>query len=484
MLNPKVWAPLLAGIFLVYQIYATATLHMPPPPSSPGYHSYSGRVMGHRAIAELSAALGLPVQRHRAPLLEFFEREPSRYRLLMIQPDMRKLSIKDNTLAKLGAWIRRGGECVLVSAAVTPEEAVRRMAYADPYADPEEIEADLRENFSSEEWEVAFGTDLLDVLGLEDLSVAFPEPGEADADRPEDEAWILRRRELNYERAEVQLAADATGSLQHVATAPLTLGLPAQAPRGFRGASAEQARGQLTVTASEAGPVPIALEFGLEKGSITFVSEPALFQNAGISQNDNAIAAFRLAAGSGNRTLVIDEYLHGLFPEGDPRALFSAYPFGVILLFMLGAAGTWAWSQGIRFGPPLADPPPPRRSIIEYVEAMARLFRRSRKRRIVLQTLRDGLLADLRSALHMPHGAPVENIAAKLAYAQPAAAERLTQALNNTDAALQTGGAISEKTLLQLEKELDSCRIPHLPRMQAKSGPPNSMRAPGTKLAR
>jgi hypothetical protein len=204
--------------------------------------------------------------------------------------------------------------------------------------------------------------------------------------------------------------------------------------------------------------VPIALAFKQGLGRVVLVSEPTLFNNIGLGEADNAVLACRLALGAGERPIVFDEYYHGALSGLGASALVGVFPYGAVAAFVLLATIIWAWSNGVRFGPPLDAPAESRRNILEYVDAMARLFQRGAKRAFVLRTNREGLLEELRRELHLASGSPSDIVRRRLLHADEARGRRLDEVLNEVDRVLVAGQPVSETELHHFQERLETCR--------------------------
>ena len=158
----------------------------------------------------------------------------------------------------------------------------------------------------------------------------------------------------------------------------------------------------------------------------------------------------------------------------------------------------WLWRQARFLGPPLGTVPVSRRSVREYVEAMARFFKRgARGRRFMLAEVRRGVLWSLRrktgavrqqdswsvrenfqpgsgggktgtvetrqrppAGVQRPTSGESESpeaILAVLARHDPQACGRLREALAQADRILAGGSKVSDREILQAVKGLADC---------------------------
>lgn len=441
---------LILGAVLATVAREAYELAVPPSHRTPAPNSFSGRINGHRGLVEVLDSLGLEVSRG----FDFFARpgaawEATGSRVLIIEPSL-MLMDREQALVDAGVpWVESGGELLIVSEALDLLDTMR--ARRDGARGP--AERDWRQT------EALLGErGLVKSLGFEDLRVA------ARPRRSRDRAWheydVVRLDRLAFARPEVPHALEASGTLSGIVADVETVYLPDGRPRGFTGGDIERADGVIYALHEGGARYPVALSFAVGDGRVTLASEPALFHNLGLKSGDNAVVAARLAAGDGNRGIVYDEYFHGAMPVGRPLVLFGIFPYGVIAGSILLAAAIAAWASGVRFGPPLADPPPSRRSILEYVDAMARLFMRSGRHRFVLHACMTGVLDDIREEFFLPHGTPPERILHALERRDAERAARLRTALDDAKKTLRESGRLSRARLAKLQGTLEACRTP------------------------
>ena len=446
-------------------------------------HSYSGLVVGHRALFELTEHFGHDAQRWRAAPERLFEGDR---RVLLINPSIPALELEKRYLIKMDEWIQAGGEVVLVA----DELDVHRVLGAPPGAgngDGDEEEEDERPPWDAESFlleEYIGEPELLARLGVSNLRVTDgPGPsglgplisGSQRAERFQTDRFVRDRLE-DARLAEEAYEARFTGAFEHLDGAAETLSLPAARVRHLQGGGLEDAVGRIEVLLDRNGngepdAVPIAAMFAHGAGHSVIVSEPALVNNLGLTQEDNAVAAYHLAVGGGGREIVFDEYYLGNMRVDSAFALVGMYPFSVIVLSVLAAAGVWARFAGVQFGAPIPPRAASRRSIGEYVDAMARLFYRGRKARYALSICRDGVLDEIREELLLPHGSKEGAILGRLARMDPSRAERLDTALRQAAAAIKAEYGPTPVELIQLQENLEACRSPETDKPSKKANP-------------
>jgi hypothetical protein len=131
-----------------------------------------------------------------------------------------------------------------------------------------------------------------------------------------------------------------------------------------------------------------AVLFGVEHGEgyIYVSSATHPFTNAGLRDANNVALVLNVLrhVPTGGRIL-FDEYHHGYFTPPSLRSLLLGTAWGQALLYVLAVLALYFLATGRRFGRPVPlREETARRSSAEYVESMADLFRRSRKRGFIL----------------------------------------------------------------------------------------------------
>lgn len=454
MARPATVAALLSALVLAALVIAAVEPWQPPPPDDVGPHSYSGRVLGYRGLYETLDALGFSVSRHTGSPGRLFEGDR---RVLLLDPNLFRIEREKGYLAQMERWIASGGEAVVLTRdlrlfdgpEVFPAEA-EDPAPEDGSEDPFQTEEDrLREVLGPDEFRHR--------LGVGDIRI---EPEEDDSFGPEAESLpeALRRGLRVPARPDGRYEPVFSGTFRPWGRDIRTLALPTEDYTWFAGPGVDRAVGRVDIESMDGELRPVVLEYVRGAGRVILVSEPSLLNNRGLREADNAVMAVRLAAGDGGRPLVIDEYYHGALEGLNPFALLRVHPYGAVAASLLAATLLWAWSSGVRFGAVVPHRVEPRRSILEYVDAMARLFRRARKGRFALETNRDGLLDEIRSELFLGPGVSPDAVVRRLALSDRARAERLESALKEVGAALMSPDEIPAAELLRLQERLEACR--------------------------
>jgi hypothetical protein len=127
--------------------------------------------------------------------------------------------------------------------------------------------------------------------------------------------------------------------------------------------------------ANEKGP--LLVEYNIGAGRVTFLSDPFIVSNTGISRADNLQLALNII-GRDKRIIAFDEFHQG---QGKTENELIAYFRGTPLFAIAGQLSLivilLVWTGGKRFGRPLPLPNVDRRSSLEFVASMAELQQRA-----------------------------------------------------------------------------------------------------------
>jgi hypothetical protein len=164
----------------------------------------------------------------------------------------------------------------------------------------------------------------------------------------------------------------------------------------------------------------VVMKARVGEGTIYAVSEAEVFGNKDLAQADNVVLAGNLLFGGNHGQALFDErlHLHGGQGSGDVAQLPLArlrqtmwLALGAILLYLVGV--------GMRFGSPTPMLEKPRRSALEYVEALADLYRRAEARPAIWGLLRQSFRRRLAAVAGTRPDLPAASLAATLALRRP-----------------------------------------------------------------
>lgn len=475
LFQPRVVGTVVVTLLVINIVWSMVEAWLPPSPKEFSAQSHSARAPGYRGLFDLVTTMGVPVSRSHGAPSDVFQGER---RILMLEPDIEKVETEKAYQALIGDWVRGGGQLVVVS---------RTFEYLGAEVEADEKEKDERahpkipveDDYDGpiERRQKSRTDRLIDILGpdsfLENLGIAAVsvEPWASSrhpSDEPGDFMEVVEEAWGGLPAPKRYVEPTFSGTLYPWTLDVTRLRLPDFDLSWFAGPGIDDAVGRVDILGDNREALPIVLAFQVGAGEVILVSEPVVLNNIGLAtargprylQSDNAVLAYRLAVGDGSREVVFDEFYHGALHNLGPLALMALHPYRAVALSILFATILWAWAYGVRFGPPLAVPPENRRNILEYVDAMARLFARGGKQRFVLQTNRQGLLDEVRGALLMPLGTPEHLVIRRLAQFDPEAAKRLEAMLSVVDGLLRSTQVLSPKQLRELQIRLETCRIP------------------------
>lgn len=431
MLNTRNVVAAAVTLMLVSLIGAALSLLGTPGGGGLGIDSYGTRAHGLRGLFDILAELHVAVERAGVPPNRLLDR---RMTLALIEPNAEIVSTEPAYLHAVGKWVRTGGTVV-----VSPG--------------PKPWQIPLRS--------VALSRNVLPELGLQGVSVRLLAPesngrSNSDSDRSEGNLNAdARRAARDFKRifgrqpeppASI-VHATAEGSLAPLFPRGLDLMMPdqgrcvldsesddASSEKAKKTQPVEQHKGaptasslakapvlHPTVSQPEAGepvvegriravlepegePETLAAVYAVGDGTITVLADPRLAQNRFVGRADNAVLISHLLADA-HKPVVFDEFYHGLTVRANPLWLLSRFPYDILAASVLAATVLVGWRAAKFLGPPLSPRPASRRTLSEYIEAMARLLNRSqRPTPFLLSEIRHGLLWRIRHDLGLPPG--------------------------------------------------------------------------------
>ena len=442
MLNARNTSLVLLTLAVTGLLVSIAQTVLPPSARRVAHDSFSGRAPGHRALVEVLEELGAPVARHEGVPRGLFS---GNRRVVLLEPEIALLEREHGYIETMAAWVRGGGEVVIVSPVLRRPPSPRREREEEPKV-PDQ---------------------LLASLGISDLQSS----GDLEAEDEERRfGRSFRWKPATYPSDLSPFLVRASGSLAYCAENIESLYMDLEEePACFSGEALERARGRIEIAqppedtgeGEEEAPSEwdvIGLEFGLDQGSVTVLSCALPFSNLGIGVEDNSVFAFRTAVGEGDREIVVDEFYHGRRFDGNWLALLGRRPYGFIALFVLAAIACRVWMHAVRFGPPAPVPAPGSRNILEYTDAMGRLFHRAKKHHLILKTNRSGFIDDLREHLHLPYYTPESVVLHRLETRSPAEAGRLRKLLSRVDMLLRKPRGFSSTVLMDFQAQFETLR--------------------------
>jgi hypothetical protein len=191
------------------------------------------------------------------------------------------------------------------------------------------------------------------------------------------------------------------------------------------------------------------------------VADARLAQNSLVWRGDNAVLMAHLLADP-RRPVVFDEFYHGRTVRSNPLWLATRFPYNALALATLGVTLLVGWRAARALGPPIPRRVPSRRTLTEYIEAMARLLNRSRRPvPYLLNELRQGLLWRVRRELNQPPGLQdTDKLLQVLSRRDPLLADRLKDALQAIDQTLRSPSLDSTTMKATLAKVSRCAAVP------------------------
>jgi hypothetical protein len=458
MLTARNFVALTIIIAIVSLAWACRELARPPDSGGLGSDSYGTRVQGQRGLFEILTDLRIPVERVLGPPTAVVGREVT---LVLWKPQPEVVQLEPAYLHALAHWVETGGRVV-----VAPDgrpAAPRPARFSERKAPPRDLT-------------------VLSELGLKEARVRMADLASADQGRGADAAGrssggrasetatrrddsdddaVRRIRELLSGTARPiatrAVTVTATGALSPLRERVSTIEVPEEKLQVLS-AGAPAPDGTITFRDHEGSEQILAAVYHRGKGEVVVVAAPEIAENHLIARHDNSVLAVELLAAPG-RPVVFDEFYHGLTIRGNPLWLFTQRGYAATTLCLLALIGLAIWREAVFLGPPLDPKPQSRRSLGEYVDAMARFLNRGgASQAFLLREVRSGVLRAVRDELHLPPSRDdAGELAAFLARRDPRRARQLVEAVGAVDAALEQNAVIKESVALDLFKRMSRC---------------------------
>ena len=441
---------ILASLVLMLIAFAGGAANLTGPPDSGGMaaDSYGTHRDGYRAATELLSGFGVSVERRISPPDASL---PLNSTLVIWGPHDDLVENEPVYLERLLPWIEQGGRLV-----VAPPPKVRSVSLLRGRPFPKfKQKRKVRSLWA--------------VLGLDDLQITEgPELlGPDDAygrgpghDDDSDEHWKTVLQEAtgqNFVPTSI-VNVRATGDWKDLGARTKQLRVPSSGTGAISLPSDLIPTSQLECEHVNGSAWTLAAQFPRGRGEIVVIAEPMVLGNGQISEVDNAVLTFDLLR-SGDRSVVFDEFYHGLSVRGKPLWLLTRPGAGLLVTALLLATVVWIWRQSFNLGPPLETVPRSRRVIHEYIDAMARFLTRSpRVKPYLLTEAREGVLRLLGAKLNLPPGRhEVRSVQDALARRSPVEAKNFQEALQQVDKAIQQRDRVTATSTIQAIQGLFRC---------------------------
>jgi Domain of unknown function (DUF4350) len=436
------------AVFMVSLVAGTFSLMGPPDSDGAAVDSYGTRRDGFRAAYELLKAFDVTVERRIEPPSPQL---PTLTTLVLWVPHDDLVANEPAYLERLIPWVERGGRLVV---AVPPRE--RNSAAAAMRANSGEVNVDIFSTFKLENVQSI-------AISLKETNhkKSSPKPPLDIHSETSRQRQIRRSLEEAIGMHPIQFTTSSvavSGSFDKLRDRVQRLQIPDEEIGGLKIGEAVKTSGKIECEGPGGEHWTIAAAFQRGQGEIVVVAEPMLLMNASLGQADNGAFAYDLLA-DGERHVLFDEFYHGLSVRGNPLWLLTKSTYATVAMAILVLLSLELWRRAIVLGPPLEPSTANRRTIIEYIEAMARFLNRGRGcRPFVLREVRAGVLRTIGGRFGISQAAhDPEVIASTMAKRSPQEADQFRQGMNLIDAALRKGDSLSESEAVRVLQRISRC---------------------------
>ncbi len=415
-----------------------------------GRNSYGVHYQGHRGLFETLDALKFPVQRHAQPPNVVSEGQSlaGQATFVFLEPDRDMVQVEPTYLADVASWVRAGGNvfyCPAVSQSVF-----------SPITKSERNELPPKT--------------FLQLMGIDDDRPVHWQVESSDGNDPVEIArYSNAKMESRYAgqsrfAATVQptkgasIAVQCDGQWASLSASVLKVYLPEESLWLYKTLPTEggDPLARVVVPTADGQSLVLAAMYRLGKGKLILLSDPALAQNGFLSHDDNSVLLVNWLSAQGG-PIIFDEFYHRLTPRGNPLVLLRRPLFTVLITMICLSVGVYAWRHSVRLGPAISSASVQRRSLLEYVEAMSRLFSKSRGRvPFLLKESRRGLVWSLQNDLGLTGTKNAEqNIVRILKHRDSDRAEQFEDCLRQLDRLLQDQHVTDREAINSIRKVSD-----------------------------
>jgi Domain of unknown function (DUF4350) len=456
MLTTRNVVTLVIAVSVISLVSACVSLVGSPTSGVTGRDSYGTHAYGYRGLFETLEALHVPVEREIVPPDGLARRELT---LAIFEPDPVILTSEPAYLRRVAAWVEEGGAVVVAPSVARPRRLTWPLQDWPPKSPLEEL------SLSQIDTDVFHSRS--EALAEDDEDKSPNESKKAESAKARRSARQIADQALDLalgQAADVPVSfvkATVDGDLAARFPRGLELAVPAKGLRVIT--ELGRIKGSHVRAILEPGGEPqiLAALYPRERGSIAVVADARLAQNSLVCLGDNAVLLAHLLADP-RYPVVFDEFYHGRTVRSNPLWLATRFPYNALALTTLGVTLLVGWRAARALGPPIPRRVPSRRTLTEYIEAMARLLNRSRRPSpYLLNELRQGLLWRVRRELNQPPGLQdTDKLLQVLGRRDPLLADRLKDALQAIDQTLQSPSLDSTTMKATLAKVSRCAAVP------------------------
>ncbi len=442
---------ILCALAVLVLSVAAGTISLLGPPDSNGLaiDSFGTRRDGFRAVCELLETFSVPVERRIEPPADDLSTSTT---LVLWMPHDDLIANEPAYLERLLPWVERGGRMVI---AIPPHDHNLRPAICTSGICGK----------TADVWSA------VKVSGIRPISVSLTKSGSEKPKLEKDQEILFsgsarrerirRSIEESFGMHSVQFTtvqATHSGSFEKLKTRVGRLQIPAESPGGFDIDSSADISGKIECERDQGDPWVIAAAVQRGQGEIVFVAEPMLLMNGSLGQDDNSVLAYDLLA-EGGRRVAFDEFYHGLSVRGNPLWLLTRATYATVIAAILALVALELWRRAIFLGPPRNLPVRNRRTIQEYIDAMARFLNHGRASRpFLLKEVRAGTLRTINERLGLSYAVhDLEQIATAMAKRSTTDADQFREAMKLFDSALAKGSSLSETNAVRALQRISRC---------------------------
>ena len=435
------------GLAILSIVIAVASMMGDPDSDGAAMDSFGTSQDGFRAVYELLAELHVPVERRIEPPAPS-PTNTSTYVLWLPHGDL--IENEPAYLQRMLPWVDAGGRLV-ISLPPTGRDAPT-----------------VQEKSSLE-----IQYDFWKRIGLKGVRLSSFHLSDPNSDRPtdtdDDDKKSVRFRTRQIQRSIEKMAGryhhdfetvtvNGTGFFNNGDRPLRDLQVPQDQPGDLELTDKSSLVGTIESKKPDGASWTLAAAFSRGQGTIIVVAEPMLLMNASLANADNSLFAFDILARNRSR-VVFDEFYHGLSVRGNPLWLLTKPHYAAFVIAVLVLCGLEIWRRAIVLGPPLESAPPTRRTIVEYISAMAPFLNKARgSRPFLLNEVRTGVLRTMGDRLGLaPASHEVESIARVLAKRSESQADEFRDAMKQLDLCLENGPRTKEAEAVRVLQRISRC---------------------------
>ncbi len=147
------------------------------------------------------------------------------------------------------------------------------------------------------------------------------------------------------------------------------------------------------------GNEPVVVTYRFGQGEVVWWGSPMPLSNRGL-RSDGSLKLLLASVGGRDRTVIFDEYVHGIGPEN--ASTLSGMPLWALLAQLCGVALLTLWSFSRRRGPVRDRAPARRTSPVEFALSMGGIYERAHATQMATGAARQRLHAFLENDAGLP----------------------------------------------------------------------------------